>query len=136
MKNYVSPVIFDNEELAEGVYATGSGAAGCWTVTGKNFHQAQSIATNAYTFQLDMVHHGDHASKQQDIHLYFSANVTLDQSRTSTVTYVSGDGTNEIVVRRINHANGSDNVGMGDVYIFCNDPTVSFTRGSVDCTHE
>lgn len=31
MKNYVSPVIFDNEELAEGVYATGSGAD-CYTV--------------------------------------------------------------------------------------------------------
>ena len=35
MKNYVSPVIFDNEELAEGVYATGSGAlkgSSCWKV--------------------------------------------------------------------------------------------------------
>ena len=35
MKNYESPVIFDNEELAEGVYATGSGGgagATCWTV--------------------------------------------------------------------------------------------------------
>jgi hypothetical protein len=32
MKNYESPVIFDNEELAEGVYATGSGGSGidCW----------------------------------------------------------------------------------------------------------
>ena len=32
MKNYVSPVIFDNEELAEGVYATGSGSD-CWIYT-------------------------------------------------------------------------------------------------------
>ena len=32
MKNYVSPVIFDNEELAEGVYATGSGSD-CWVYT-------------------------------------------------------------------------------------------------------
>ncbi len=33
MKNYESPVIFDNEELAEGVYATGSGGLGsdCYT---------------------------------------------------------------------------------------------------------
>ena len=95
MKNYESPVIFDNEELAEGVYATGSGGAGdCWTVTGKNFHQAQSIAPNAYTFQLNMKHNADHASSQQDIHLYFNAPVTLDESKTSTVTYVKGNGTN------------------------------------------
>ena len=38
MNNYVSPVIFDNEDLAEGVYATGSGLkpngrdGTCWTV--------------------------------------------------------------------------------------------------------
>lgn len=32
MKNYVSPVIFDNEEMAEGVYATGSGSD-CWIYT-------------------------------------------------------------------------------------------------------
>ncbi len=34
MKNYESPVIYDNEELAEGVYATGSGGGGatCWSV--------------------------------------------------------------------------------------------------------
>ena len=31
MKNYVSPVIFDNDELAEGVYATGSGKT-CWEI--------------------------------------------------------------------------------------------------------
>ena len=35
MKNYESPVIYDNEELAEGVYATGSGGGEdgtCWSV--------------------------------------------------------------------------------------------------------
>ena len=36
MKNYESPVIYDNEELAEGVYATGSGGGVtpiCWIFT-------------------------------------------------------------------------------------------------------
>ena len=34
MNKYVSPVIFDNDELAEGVYATGSGAdPDCWNIT-------------------------------------------------------------------------------------------------------
>jgi hypothetical protein len=33
MNNYVSPVIFDNDELAEGVYASGSGAGECWSMT-------------------------------------------------------------------------------------------------------
>lgn len=33
MNNYVSPVIFDNDELAEGVYASGSGAGDCWSMT-------------------------------------------------------------------------------------------------------
>ena len=33
MQNYVSPIIYDNDELAEGVYASGSGSdADCWTI--------------------------------------------------------------------------------------------------------
>ena len=47
MNNYVSPVIFDNDELAEGVYATGSGASGngCWTIS-LQYNKSDSTTTN------------------------------------------------------------------------------------------
>lgn len=43
MNDYVSPVVFDNEELAEGVYASGSGNADCWVMT---FRQRQRVDYN------------------------------------------------------------------------------------------
>jgi len=43
MNNYVSPVIFDNDELAEGVFATGSGGGECWTL---EYYEAQRETQN------------------------------------------------------------------------------------------
>ena len=51
MKNYESPVIYDNEELAEGVYATGSGggeATDCWVYTMENGQQELDNPTEKF----------------------------------------------------------------------------------------
>ena len=137
MNNYVSPVIFDNDELAEGVYATGSGAADCWTVTGRTFHQAPEVGMNCFVLQLDAEHHAnDHSSAIQEFVLTFSAPVRYNTDKSSTLSYVSGDGTNTLRLKRINHANGTDNFGCGDIYVWCDTPSVTFIGGRVDCTHE
>ena len=66
MNNYVSPVIFDNEDLAEGVYATGSGAVGadCWTVTKCDSVQGWEASTGREVYELGMYHDGGHDSTE------------------------------------------------------------------------
>ena len=76
MNNYVSPVIFDNDELAEGVYATGSGAGDCWTMT---YYQSQRVNTNPgdnfVVYRIDANHHTDgvyHISASTTMFVNFS----------------------------------------------------------------
>ena len=76
MENYVSPVIFDNDELAEGVYATGSGAGDCWTMT---YEEKQRVNNNPgdnfVVYRIDAVHHVTgvfHISRSTTIFVNFS----------------------------------------------------------------
>ena len=79
MKNYVSPVIFDNEELAEGVYATGSGEAECWTMTATYDHNSTSPTDPFVVYRLDGKHNTavKHVSIVTSLTVvYMSTNVT------------------------------------------------------------
>ena len=54
MKSYESPIIYDNDELAEGIYATGSGGAGdCWTI---DYTVPQAWNGTAKVFELKCKH--------------------------------------------------------------------------------
>ena len=64
MSGYVSPMILDNDDLAEGVYATGSGGTGadCWTVTRFYMDQDRGTGFPKRTYRLYATHLTAHIS--------------------------------------------------------------------------
>jgi hypothetical protein len=78
MNNYVSPVIFDNDELAEGVYASGSGAGDCWTMTYGVAQRETSNPTEKFVvYRINATHHTDgvfHISKSTTMFVTYHGN--------------------------------------------------------------
>ena len=57
MDNYISPIIFDNDELAEGVFATGSGGGECWTLTYyESQRETQNPSDKFVNYRIDCTH--------------------------------------------------------------------------------
>ena len=133
MKNYVSPVIFDNEELAEGVYATGSGAGtGCYTVTSYG-HQKPDGGRYNNIFQVNGKHNANHITDGQNLHITFSEPVKYVSSKGSLV---DGDGTTTLNVRYTYHNNMEDNIGLGDLVVEAvagSDRTVNYVSSYLTC---
>ncbi|MBR5179706.1 MAG: hypothetical protein IKW90_13030 [Lachnospiraceae bacterium] len=135
MKNYVSPVILDNEELAEGVYASGSGD-GCWTLTIKRFDQAPEVGMDCYVVHFEATHNAtdNHSSNSQIFVFNFSADVEFNDEKTSSVDLYAGDGTSTLKVKRNNFGNPTGEfVGISDLYVKCKDSSVSCYGGYVIC---
>ena len=66
MKTYEKPIIIENKDLAEGVFASGSG---CYT-TSYNVHQKPEIGRGDYRIQVDAKHDADHNSNyNQCLHI-------------------------------------------------------------------
>ena len=111
MKNYESPVVLKNEELAEGVF-TASGADGasstdCWTVGSTS---VQDWNGSHHVFQIEAKHSTDvvHITTQVVYTIKFSA--PLENAYSEFDCTFSG---NTAVVTRDRHANGynsGDNV--------------------------
>lgn len=81
MKTYEKPLVIENEDLAEGVFAA-SGSAGstdCWTVTGKS---VQSWNGNSNVFEIHAIHSKSvtHISSNVDYVFTFSAPLTSASS--------------------------------------------------------
>lgn len=131
MKNYVSPVIFDNEELAEGVYATGSGN-GCYTVTSYSHQEPQEGRKNNI-FQVNGIHNATHTTDGQNLHITFSEAVKYVSSNGQLV---DGDGTTTLNVRYTYHNNNNDNIGLGDLVVEAvagADRTVNYVSAYLTC---
>ena len=104
MKNYEQPIIYNNEELAEGIYATGSGNGSCWQIT----YEIKQRNTNPYdpfvNIRIKGDHYAQHSSAAAEIKLHFNHPVS-----SAVFDYdgfdcnVTGD---TVTLRRINHANG------------------------------
>lgn len=102
---YIKPVILEDNEMAEGVYATGSGD--CWSVT----YEIKQRNTNPYdpfvNIRIKGDHHASHTSSKLEI------KITFDQPVTSAVFDFDGFECttvgNIVYLKRINHANGIDN---------------------------
>lgn len=102
---YIKPMIYDNEEIAEGVYATGSGSdLNCWRIS----HSVSQRNVNEYdpfvNFRIKGEHIAQHCSKAVEIVLMMNAPAK------SAVFDFKGfecqvDGMT-IRLKRINHANG------------------------------
>ena len=78
MKNYESPVILDNEELAEGVYATGSGGSSETSFTSKTGWKRREH-TDTWDITIDATYYGTRSTESIELVINFD----------TTVTYVS-----------------------------------------------
>lgn len=109
MKNYEKPIVMINEDTAEGVYA----ASGCYTVriTG---HQTPDTGRQTHKFQFDGDHLTSHMGSAQLLVVTFDKDVTYVSS---SGTYVSGTGTNEITISYSYTQNPTDRIGLGDLEV-------------------
>jgi hypothetical protein len=105
MNNYVSPVIFDNDELAEGVYASGSGSGDCWTMTFDESQREKSNPSEKYAiYRIDATHH------VEDV-------LHISKSTTMWVNY-TGNGITGIQVEGVNAAVGTTTLGSNGEWGF------------------
>ena len=135
MNNYVSPVIFDNDELAEGVYASGSGSD-CYTVTGR-IHQTPETGRETYVLQFDADHHASdgHHGTQQTLVIYFNQNVEFVKCTSSHATLTGGDGSSTISITYDYHQNAVDAPGLGEVEVKSN-PGLVLMGCMLTCNYE
>lgn len=122
---YKKPFVLLNEELAEGVYAaSGAGSKdltssdGCFKVTA-NIHQVPETGRGDYRIQVTANHipsYANHQSNSQTLVITFNQPVTFKEC--GAASYVSGNGTTTLTLRRYNWCNGqSEGVGFGDVIV-------------------
>lgn len=83
MKGYESPIIYDNEELAEGVYASGSGSGDCWTI---DYTVPQAWNGTAKVFEIKCKHSRSvfHSSQGTIITLMFDQPIVSAYCENST----------------------------------------------------
>lgn len=90
MKNYEKPIVMINEELAEGVYATGSGNGsidGCWKFT-------YALTPNNDVYDegtgCEIAVHGDHTNPGGH-NANFTLNIVLNQTILSIPSFSGAD---------------------------------------------
>ncbi len=114
MKTYEKPIIIENKDLAEGVFA----ASGCYT-TRCEIHQNKENGRNDYRIQVNSDHNADHNSdKNQCLHIIFNQPVSYISSGG---TLESGDGTNTITIGYAYWNNHVDHIGLGDIVVTSED---------------
>lgn len=112
---YKRPLILLNDDLAEGVYADGSGAdSDCYTTTAR-IHQTPQPGREDYRIQVDAKHDADHNSaNHQQLVLSFNQAVVYSSSNG---TYISGNNTTSLTIDYYYWNNHKDNIGLGDVVV-------------------
>lgn len=115
IKNYEKPMVFVNDEFAEGVYmASGVGSA-CYTASG-NITQRPETGRPTYVIQLNGRHDAadGHTNDAQTVTVSFNQAVTFVSC---SGRLVSGDGTATIVLAYNYHQNAHDNIGLGNLEV-------------------
>ncbi len=151
MNNYVSPVIFDNDELAEGVYASGSGQADCWTLT---FEEKQRVTTNPgwnyVEYEITAIHHTglEHISSALEVVCSISGdtvtrfniegNEVIPGTTHNTQNYEIFGNQTAVTIKRIHLA---DAYKSGDrvtfkLGMYCNNGAEVLNGLMWTCTHE
>lgn len=130
MKEYVKPVILENEELAEGVYAA---SGDCWTVSASS---AQDWNGSEHVFEVAAVHSTglEHISGACTVRLVFSN--TLTSARAEYPSTWSGS-TVEITRGSLANAYKSGDRMTFKVWVTCADEalTKAVTCTSASCTY-
>ena len=134
---YTKPIVLNNEELAEGVYAASGN--GCYNISAK---VVQKPATGMLNFvvQFDAAHDAkDHHSTGQQLHITFNKQVKFIECYGNGAKYVSGSGTQTLVIDYTYHSNGTDNIGLGDLKVMTEDGSwdgLEVTDVYLDCNFE
>ena len=131
MQEYAKPIVLENEELSEGVYA--ASGSDCYTASGY-IHQTPQQGRGDYRIQLNAKHAAtdSHHSGCQIATLTFNQPVVYKSSNGS----ICGTGTgNTIEIEYGYHNNGSDNIGLGDVIVEA-DAGLALTNVIVYCNHD
>ena len=111
MKTYEKPIIKINEELAEGIYL----ASGCFVATAEVV-QSPELGMNCFCIQMNASHNAEdnHHSSNQVFEIVFNQNVVY---KTSNAISVKGSGSNILTLEYSYHANGVENIGLGNLYV-------------------
>lgn len=126
MKNYEKPLVVINEDVAEGIYmASGSN---CYTVTAR-IVQAPELGQDSYCIQMDATHFANHHSGQQIVKINFNQPVTYV---TSSAVSVKGDGSSELFLEYAYHANFTESMGLGHLYVKSD---MNLTILGITCTY-
>ena len=118
MKNYVKPVVLDNEEIFEGVYAASGVGSDCYEAKAR-IVQTPQLGQDSYVVQADATHTATdgHHSGQQILTLYFNKPVTFNKCSSSNARVSGGDGTSELRITYNYHNNANEDIGLGDIYV-------------------
>lgn len=114
MKKYERPVVIVNSDFAEGVYAA-SGGSDCYTVNA-SIRQTPEPGRDNYVIQINGSHSApdNHTTDSQTLTINFNQPVTYISSNGNLA---GGDGTASLQVNYVYHNNGTDNIGLGDIYV-------------------
>ena len=136
MKDYVKPVVIENDELAEGVFAASGSDPICWTIDPVS---VQDWNGSHHVFEIRCVH-----SKDVE-HISSATTVTLTFSNTVSEAYSEFDCTysgNTVVVTRNLLADAyksGDNMTY-KVWVKASDEAttkaITCTSATIKCTHQ
>ncbi|MCH5340532.1 MAG: hypothetical protein J1E01_03600 [Acetatifactor sp.] len=139
MKNYVKPVVLDNGEVFEGVYAA---SGDCYSVT-HDIHQVPQEGRGDYRIQFNAVHGyqgpTDHHSTGQVLTVTFNQEVTFVGCEAAkpgecTPRVVGAYTGNTISVNFEYHANQTENHGLGDLIVTAG-PGLAVVGASLSCNY-
>lgn len=137
MTLYEKPIVLENEDLAEGVYAASgavnSAGSDCYTATAR-IHQQPETGRGDFRIQVDGRHAAadNHHSGEQVLILSFNKPVDYVSSNG---TLVSGSGTSSISIEYNYHNNAYDNIGLGDVVVTA-DAGLAVTGAVITCNYD
>lgn len=121
MKTYEKPIIIENKDLAEGVFAA-SGSS-CYTARAE-IKQTPEVGRDNYCIQLNGEHNADHhCNGWQQAIITFNQNVNYVSSQGEIVGSSSGT---QLTIQYYYHQNAHTNIGLGDLYV-TSDPGLSIT---------
>lgn len=136
---YTSPIIYDNEELAEGVYATGSGEATCWTI---GYSVPQTWNGYAKVFEIKCSHSKSvyHTSTGLVATLMFDKAPTAISAENSFDYKIEQSGNTVMITRSLNgNAFFSGDEVTFKVFVSCltkeDTETINILNKSIDCIH-
>lgn len=122
---YEKPIVVVNEDLAEGVYAA---SGDCYSVSAV-IVQTPELGNDTYCIQMDATHNASHHSGQQIMKIVF--NQPVEHIKSGAV-FVSGSGSNTLVLTYDYHANNSEFMGLGHLYVKSADALGII---NANCTH-